>query len=145
MDVTMYATSCTYGKGTAHRINAGKNAIILIDPRRGKAVRVAVKPEFLEKSMQSEFVKLRSQGIPAQDISEDIVNSLIERVLSLDDKQMFNVSDIFDMTIERPKGTFNFRFCEDCGELVFDTCLREKDGKVICFSCAGEVKAGPVK
>jgi len=142
MDGTMYATGCTYGKGVAHRINAGKNAIILIDTQADRAVRVSLKPEFFERAMESEFVKLRRQGVLPQDIAPEVVNPLIERVLSLDDDELFVASDIFEMKVERQSSTFDFKRCEGCGEVVFETCIREKDGKLLCFNCAGEVKLG---
>ncbi|HDH97120.1 MAG TPA: formylmethanofuran dehydrogenase [Proteobacteria bacterium] len=145
VDGAMYATGCTYGKGAAHRVNIGKNAIILVEMSSNRAVRVAVKPEFFEQAMQSEFVRLRSQGIPPQDIAPEIVNPLIDRVMSLDDGEMFNASDIFEMTIKRPVGTFDLKRCDGCGEAVFGNCVQEQNGRLICLECAGGVDKGLVK
>ena len=135
-DGVQVATGCTYGKGNIERTNFSKNAIVLIDVKTRKAVRVALKPEFQKMALSSKFVQLRKQGIEPKDIESEIVDPLIKNVMSKSDEELFNISDIFDSQFKARKGTFEWHECEKCGEVVFHHGVRVKEGKKICVSCA---------
>ena len=107
LDGVMAATGCTYGKGTAEKLNYGKNAIVLVDLKSKNAVRVSIRPEFFEKALNSEFVKLRKQKIEPKDIKPELVLPLIENVKKVDENMLFLVSEIFEKKVELPKGTFD--------------------------------------
>jgi len=135
-DGVQVATGCTYGKGNIEKTNFSKNALVLINMKTKKAVRVAVKPEFQKKGLSSKFVQLRKEGIEPKDISRDIVDPLIENVMKQPDEVLFNVSDIFDSRFKTKKGTFEWHECEKCGEVVFHHGVRVKNGKKQCIPCS---------
>ncbi|RLD18673.1 MAG: formylmethanofuran dehydrogenase [Caldiserica bacterium] len=137
VDGVQIATGCTYGKSNIEKLNYSKNALILIDVRKKKAVRVSLNPEFQKKGLQSEFVRLRAQGIEPQDIRPEIVDPLIENIMNQPDDVLFKISDVFDYDFKNKKGAFEWYECEGCGEIVFVHGIRIKNGKKLCIKCAG--------
>ncbi|OQX84171.1 MAG: formylmethanofuran dehydrogenase, partial [Candidatus Latescibacteria bacterium 4484_7] len=135
-DGVQVSTGCTYGKGTIEKTEYGKTAITLIDVENKRAVRVALKPEFQKKALESTFVQLRKKGIEPKDIEVSVVDPLIEKVMMLSTDELFNISDPFAIEFKRIKGTFNWFECEGCGEVVFENVLRVIDGKKLCVPCA---------
>ena len=138
LDGVMAATGCTYGKGLVEKLNYGKNAIVLVDLKTKLAVRVSMKPEFFEKALNSEFVKLRKQNIEPKDIKSELVLPLIENVQQLDENVLFTISEVFEKDIQLPKGTFDWHNCSICNEIVFDNQSKIIDGKRVCIPCSEE-------
>lgn len=136
LDGVMASTGCTYGKGIAEKLNYGKNAIVLVDLKTSKAVRVSMRPEFFEKALNSEFVKLRKQKVEPKDIKPELVMPLIENVEQMDENSMFSVSDIFEKKVDLPKGTFEWHNCSKCNEIVFDNQSKIIDGNRVCIPCS---------
>lgn len=136
LDGVMASTGCTYGKGIAEKLNYGKNAIVLVDLKTSKAVRVSMRPEFFEKALNSEFVKLRKQKVEPKDIKPELVTPLIENVEQMDKNLMFSVSDVFEKKVDLPKGTFDWHNCSKCNEIVFDNQSKIIDGKRVCIPCS---------
>ena len=137
VDGVQVSTGCTYGKSNIEKLDYSKNAITLIDKKNKKAVRVVLNPEFQKKGLQSEFVKLRSQGIEPQDIDSEVVEPLIENIMKQPDEVLFRISEVFDYDFKGKKGTFEWYECEVCGEIVFAHGVRVKDGRKLCIPCAG--------
>lgn len=136
LDGVMAATGCTYGKGIAEKLNYGKNAIVLVDLKTKKAVRVSMRPAFFEKALNSEFVKLRKQKVEPKDIKPELVMPLIENVQQLDENVLFTVSEVFEKDVQLPKGTFDWHNCSVCNEIVFDNQSKIIDGERICIPCS---------
>jgi len=136
LDGVMAATGCTYGKGIAEKLNYGKNAIVLVDLKTKNAVRVSMRPEFFEKALNSEFVKLRKQKVEPKDIKLELVMPLIETVKQMDENVLFSVSELFQKNVELPKGTFDWHNCSKCNEIVFDNQSKIIDGKRVCIPCS---------
>lgn len=139
-DGVQMATGCTYGKGNIEKLNYSKNAIILIDVKKQKAVRVAMNPEFQKKGLASEFVQLRKKGIEPKDISSDITNPLVEKIMNASENELFRVSEVFDIDFKPKKGTFEWYECDNCDEVVFAHQVRVVDGKRVCVPCSGYEK-----
>jgi formylmethanofuran dehydrogenase subunit E len=139
LDGVMAATGCTYGKGLVEKLNYAKNAIVLVDLKTNRAVRVSTRPEFFEKALNSEFVKLRKQKVEPKDIKPEFVLPMVENMKKLDENILFSVSEIFEKKVDLPKGTFDWHFCANCGEIVFDNQSKLMDGKRICTPCAENI------
>lgn len=137
LDGVMVATGCTYGKGNVIKRYWNKMAFTLIDTVKGKAVRVALKPEFFKKALESPFVQLRKKGVPPQDIPWEILEPLLNKILTLPEGEFLVVSDVFEYHFEKKSGCFVAYPCEICGEMVFETALRVKDGRKVCIPCSG--------
>ena len=137
VDGVQVATGCTFGKANIEKLNYEKNAITLIDVKTGRAVRVALNPEFQKKGLASEFVKLRSRGVEPQDIAPEIVDPMIERIGSLPDEAILTVGPVHKVDWKPRKGTFEWAACEQCGEITFAHGLRLSGGKHVCIPCSG--------
>src|SRR4030042_5280579 len=106
LDGIMVSTGCTYGKANIQKLYYSKMAFTLIDARSGKRIRVSLKPGFFEKALQSPFVQARTKGVPPQNISPEITNPLVERILNLPESEFLDISQVFQKEVK--KGATNF-------------------------------------
>jgi len=138
LDGIMAATGCTYGKSNIQKLYYNKLAFTLIDNNTGRSVRVSIKPDFLEKALNSPFVQKRKAGVPPQDIEPEITDPLVNKVKGLDDSIFLDIGEITTREIKKKKGIFEAKRCEKCGEITFVNKLRlGLDGKIICIECSG--------
>jgi len=131
LDGIMTITSCTYGKSNIEKKYYNKMAFTLIDMVAGKSVRVSLKPDFFEKTLQGPFVQERKKGILPQDISADVADPLIENVLKMPEENFLDIGEVMDYEVVKGKGEFNAERCSVCGELTFVNKL--VDG--VCIPC----------
>ena len=138
LDGIMTATGCTYGKSNIQKLYYSKMAFTLVDTKTGKAVRVSLKPDFLEKALNSPFVQERKKGVPPQDIPPEITDPLVERVLHLPEKEFLNISDVFQKEVKKGPPNFEVKRCANCDEAVFtDKLTTAPDGRILCIPCSG--------
>ena len=137
LDGVMVSTGCTYGKANIQKLYYSKMAFTLIEAKSGKGVRVSLKPEFFEKALQSPFVQERKKGVAPQDISPEITNPLVERILNLPESEFLNISKVFHKEVKKGSTNFEVKRCSKCGEAVFtDKLEKARDGGVLCIPCA---------
>ncbi len=134
-DGVQVATGCTFGKGNIERLDYAKIAATIIDVSTRRAVRVSLKPQFQERALHSEFVRLREEGVEPQDIPAEVTDPLVEAVIRTPEDQLFNISEVFDSDLMPTPGTFEWFACEGCGEIVFAPGLRLHEGKRLCRNC----------
>jgi formylmethanofuran dehydrogenase subunit E len=138
LDGIMTATGCTYGKSNIEKRYFNKMAFTLIDQRTGRAVRVALKPEFFEKALSSPFVQKRKNGVPPQDIEAEITDPLVNRILSLEEKIFLDIGEVHQVEVKKTRGIFSAKPCAQCGELTFVNKLRAaEDSRLLCIPCSG--------
>ena len=138
LDGIMTATGCTYGKSNIEKRYFNKMAFTLIDQRTGRAVRVSLKPDFFEKALASPFVQQRKAGVPPQDISPEIADPQVERILSIDESAFLDIGDVQQIPVKKGKGIFTAKRCTVCGELTFINELRiTGDNQPVCIPCSG--------
>ena len=136
IDGLQAVTGCTYGKLLIERLNLGKIAAIIYLPKK-TALRISVKPDFLDELGEYEFFNYRKRGIEPSKIPKKVVDLAIEKVLKTQVDNMFKIEEVVGFSFERPKSSFSKRKCSLCGEYVFERYLQMKDGKYICKSCIG--------
>ena len=136
VDGVQVATGCTYGKANMEKLNYGKNAILLIDVKNRKSVRVSLNPDFQVKGLSSEFVKLRKNGVEPQDIAPEITDPLIEKIMSARDDEILKIGEVEDVDFKPPKGTFYWERCSRCQEVVFAHGIKVIEGKHYCIPCS---------
>jgi len=135
LDGIMVATGCTYGKSNIEKRYYNKMAFTLIDVPRQKAVRVALRPDFFAHMLQSPFIEQRKKGIPPQDISPQIADPLIARVMSISEESFLQIGPVTDYSLDREPGVFEAGPCVRCGEMAFVNKLRAVDGEDLCIPC----------
>ncbi len=136
VDGVQVATGCTFGKSNIEKLDYSKNAITLVDVKKKKAVRVALNPEFQKKGLNSKFVQMRKEGVEPKDIPSDIIDPIIENIMKQPDEVLFKISEVFDYDFKGKKSTFEWYECEKCGEIVFSSGIRIKNGKKVCIPCS---------
>lgn len=138
LDGVMAATGCTYGKSNIEKLYYNKMAFTLIEVATGHRVRVALKSDFFEDALRSPFVQQRKAGVEPQDIPAEVVDPLIERIMSLDAQQFLDVKSLPDEVPAMKKGLFETARCTICGEAAFVDKLRVlPDKQLACLPCSG--------
>jgi len=138
VDGIMTATGCTYGKSNIEKAYFNKMAFTLIDQPTRRAVRVSLKPDFFEKALASPFVQKRKGGVSPQDISPEIADPLVDRILSMDESAFLDIGDVYEAAVKKAKGIFSAKACALCGELTFVNKLRlTEEGRWTCIPCSG--------
>lgn len=136
IDGLQAATGCTYGKLLMERLNYGKFAAIFYCLGKN-AIRISVKPEFIDNIHRAEFFKYRQRGIEPSKIPQDVCEKAIEPVLNAKEDELFKAEEFPDFKFEKPKGFWQRTRCERCGEYVFEPYVRVKDGQDLCIPCSG--------
>ena len=130
------STGCTCGKLLMERLNYGKFAFVLYKPGQG-AVRVSVKPDFVDVVAKHEFSRLRKSGVEPSEIPPEVAEAVVEIVTKASDEQMFKVERVPDFRFERPAARFDRARCSKCGEYLFERYARQVEGKTLCIPCSG--------
>ena len=136
VDGIQIATGCTYGKLLVEKTGIGKLAVTLWKP--GKiAVRVAMKPEFMDRLAQFEFFTYRKAGKEPSEIPDAVTNEVVDWMFAQPDEALFLVEAKPNFTYRPARGSFNKAKCVKCGEYVFERYVRQVDGQPHCLPCAG--------
>ena len=136
-DGIQLSTGCTFGKSLVRLLEYGKWAVTIAIKKDGRAVRVSVKPEFVEAMFAGKFMDKRREGIPPADVPPELIVEPFKKTITRPDEEFLEVSDIFTYTFPpAPKPSFNIGKCAVCGEMVAENKLRIKDGQSICLPCS---------
>ncbi len=138
-DGVQVITGCTFGKGNIEKNPMGKWGLTLIDKKTNRAVRVVPKTSMMNMTKESSFIKdYRSKGVPATQVPPEVVEPLIEKVISTPDDEMFNISEVFTYEWREPQHSYESFICEECGEFTVMPYGRIKHGKKVCMACAAK-------
>lgn len=130
------ATGATFAKGLMDKTWWGKLAATFWYP--GKTpVRYALRTAFLDEMGRFEFFAYRKRGVEPSQIPAAVTQEVIDWTLTLDDEEIFAVSERPDFQYQPPQGSFNRSVCSVCGEVVFERYVRLKDGQPVCIPCSG--------
>ncbi|MGB9692739.1 MAG: FmdE family protein [Candidatus Sumerlaeaceae bacterium] len=133
-------TGCTFGKGNIQKLGYGKWGVTLIEKNTRRAVRVTPKAEAMKANKQTAFFsEYREKGIPASKVPSEVVDPLIERVLSAPQEALLIVSPVFDYAWQDPPHSFESFVCEECGEMTVEPYGRLFGEKRVCIPCRQKV------
>ena len=113
-------------------------AFTLVDMASQRSVRVSLKPEFFAKMLESPFVEQRKKGVPPQDITPEVADPLVEKVLSMPQETFLEIGAVTPYVLERKQGAFEAKPCARCGEMTFVNKLVESDAGLVCQPCSEE-------
>ncbi|MFQ5537456.1 MAG: TraR/DksA C4-type zinc finger protein [Gemmatimonadota bacterium] len=73
---------------------------------------------------------------------DEVVEPLIDMVLTMPEEQLFNVSEVFDYEVP-PKATESFDsfVCDRCGDMVVETYGRVVGDRKVCIPCQKDLLA----
>ncbi len=119
VDGVQIATGCTYGKANIKKLNYGKNALTLIDIKNKKAVRVSINSEFQVNGLSSELVKLRQKGVEPKGIKPEIVDPMVEKIMSAKDEEILKIGKVESIDFKPKKARFTGKDVKNAMRLHF--------------------------
>ena len=142
-DGVQTVTGCTFGKGNIKKLGYGKFGLTLVDKATGRAVRVVPRGE-AQMGMKKTpfFTEYRMKGVPPTQVPEEVVDPLIDKVLSGPEEQMFMVSEVFDYHVDAREEDFASFVCDRCGEMVVERYGRVVGDARVCIPCQEALFAG---
>ena len=138
-DGVQVITGCTFGKGNISKTHKGKWALTLVDKKTNRAVRVTPKAEAMLANKKTEFfTKYRMLGVPPTQVPDEVVQPLVDKVMSAPEEMMMNISEVYTYVWPKEKHSFDGFICEVCGEMVVEQYGRVKGDKKVCIDCAAK-------
>jgi formylmethanofuran dehydrogenase subunit E len=135
-DGVQVVTGCTYGKGNIKQLGYGKLALTLVDTTTSRAVRVVPRADMQLRMRQQPFcVQYRLRAIPFTEIPDELVDPLIEVILSNPEAALFAVRDVFDYDAAVEAEDFGAFVCSRCNELVVEKYGRMIGDAHLCIPC----------
>jgi formylmethanofuran dehydrogenase subunit E len=138
-DAIQVITGCTFGKGNFIFKNYGKHAFSLVDRKRGKAIRVSLRPDTFRADPKylSLSEKVQSDEASPKELAQfrRLQQARVQKVLEADAESIFKIEEIF-LDIPPKARITESGTCEFCGEPTKIDLLREIDGKRLCIPCA---------
>jgi formylmethanofuran dehydrogenase subunit E len=135
-DGVQMITGCTFGKGNIKKLQYGKWGVTLVDVATARAVRVTPKAEAMLANKQTEFFKeYREKGVPASKVPPEVVEPLVQRVMSAPQDKLLSVGEVFKYEITHRPHSFSSLVCDECGEMVVEGYARIVGDRKVCIPC----------
>ncbi len=135
-DGVQMITGCTFGKGNIRQLGYGKFGLTLVDRTTGRAVRVVPKAEAQMQTKKTPFfTEYRMKGVPPTEVPDEVVDPLIDEVLSARQSDLFSVSEVFDYEVAAKEEDFSSFVCDRCGEMVVERYGRVVGDRKVCIPC----------
>ncbi|MFQ6135897.1 MAG: FmdE family protein [Candidatus Hydrothermarchaeales archaeon] len=130
-DALQATTGCTLGHGNAMVKDYGKLAITVgrVDSKKG--VRVSLKKDAYRLSPLMREWMMRGRKLKRSEEEE-----LAHQLSKLDEK-FLKIEDVI-IDLEQEFESTAIKKCDECGELVPEIFILEREGKAICKVCGGE-------
>lgn len=140
-DTIQFLCGCTIGNRRLIVKNYGKMAATFIDRDARRAIRVTVSPAFQERDIQHsrELIKLKEKR-RFEEIESRRMRDTLE-ISKIPTEELLRIQEV-EITeplppIFMPTGIVS---CEKCGESTREGKVQIRDGKKLCFVCAGVEK-----
>ncbi|HYG68449.1 MAG TPA: FmdE family protein [Anaeromyxobacteraceae bacterium] len=135
-DGVQMITGCTFGKGNIRKVPYGKFGVTLVERATGRAIRVVPRAEAQANMKKSPFFQeYRGRGVPASRVPDEVVDPMIQQVMSAPQEQLLMVGPEFTMKLDVGGETFATGTCDACGELVVEKYLRVIGDRRVCIPC----------
>jgi formylmethanofuran dehydrogenase subunit E len=138
-DAIQVMTGCTFGKGNFIFKNYGKHAFSLIDRRKGKGVRVCLRPDTFQADR--EYLSV-SEKIQKDEASENEIERFrqlqqerAQKILDAGAESLFKIEQISPDILPKARVIKSVN-CDSCGESTKMDLLRKMNGKRMCIPCA---------
>jgi formylmethanofuran dehydrogenase subunit E len=141
-DGVQIVTGCSFGNNALIYRDYGKTAFTLAK-RSGEGLRIAVKPDCLERQAPEAAALFRKVIAERQGTEEDqamVTKLWVDisfKILDVRDEDVFFINRV---NIEVPSYAriFNSVKCSICGENIMEPRTRIKESKPVCISCSGQ-------
>jgi formylmethanofuran dehydrogenase subunit E len=139
-DGIQYATGATYGKNTLFLNDYGKFAASFYDLGTKESVRIKVRNDVVEEALVFGRGAQDVKKLPPADREKEAKGILekgreiAEKIGKLSDDELFEITEAPPFKPEE-EPSLKHTVCEECGEIVLEDFIREKDGKNVCIGC----------
>jgi formylmethanofuran dehydrogenase subunit E len=138
-DAIQVMTGCTFGKGNFIFKNYGKHAFSLVDRKRGKAMRVCLRPDAFEADPKylSLFKKDQKDEASPKELAQfrKLQQERTQKILDANAESIFKIEEI-SPDIPPKAGIMESGTCDFCGEPTKIDLLNKINGKRLCIPCA---------
>lgn len=140
-DGIQFATGCSFGNNALIYLDLGKTAASLVD-RSGNGIRALVKPRSWEGDRELEDlfdkVVVRREGTPEDEMRfAELAERSSFQLLSRDPEDLMEFKPV-QLKVPEYAKIFDTRICAACGEPVMASRTVTKEGKSLCYVCAGK-------
>lgn len=144
-DAIQVMTGCTFGKGNFIYRKYGKHAFSLVDRKKGKAIRVSLRPDAFKADPKhlSLSERVQKDEASAEEIGpfRQFQQERTQKILDANAESLFKIEEI-SPDIPPKARIMESGTCDFCGEPTKMDLLRKIDGKKACIPCAQE--NGPI-
>jgi formylmethanofuran dehydrogenase subunit E len=141
-DAVQAITGCTVGKGNLIIHDNGKQVYIFGIRGRPKAIRIALRPEFVVDRLDTGLQELRdkvSAGSATVEETDDLrrrIERVCRAILQSPGESVFDMKEINVEEPERP-GRVDMVVCSKCGEPVSAAKAKKSGNGHLCPECSG--------
>ena len=136
VDGVQFSTGCTFGKGIMKREAKGKWQFMLIQKKTGRAVKVRIRNEVLDKVFAAPFItEYRAKGVNPADVPADVAIPGFKRPFLLNQEELLEIEGPFTVKLPKPKPCFGLVTCSVCGSTIAENYAHMEDGKPVCSDC----------
>ena len=141
VDAIQYLTGCTLGKGNLILRPYGKSVYTFINRKTGDAVRIAQRPDFSTRRIDSRAGDLRQRVTAGTATPEERkeyrerMDQVIATILQIPPGEIFGIRHVH-IPVPETARIFTSIPCSHCGELVAEPLTRVHRGRVMCIPCA---------
>ncbi len=140
VDAIQYINGATFGKGNLLFQDHGIHAYGFIERNSRKQIRIELKADIFNNSTKQRYELMRkmSENIPLSDEEQAILSrsrqEFMKRILSMPDKELFNVKETHIEVPEKAR-VFQSVKCASCGLMVMETRARVLNQTFYCIPC----------
>ena len=140
-DAIQVMTGCTFGKGNFIYRKYGKHAFSLVDRKKGKAIRVSLRPDAFKADPEHLSLSERVQKDEASPTElaqfRKLQQQRTQKILDADTESIFKIEEV-STNIPRKAMIMESEPCDFCGEPTKMDLLCTIDGKRACIPCVQE-------
>lgn len=145
VDAIQVELGCTLGKGNLIYQDFGKHVFTVISRDKGKAVRISLRGDALQRSPDQEALVQRVRGGLATEEEqlayEAFQQDRIWELLRMEESTLFQIEEIPVHVPEKAR-LFKSVVCHYCGEKVMEPRARIRDGQIACIPCSESYTRG---
>jgi formylmethanofuran dehydrogenase subunit E len=142
-DAIQVMTGCTFGKGNFIFKNYGKHAFSLVDRKRGKAMRVSLRPDAFEADPKYLSLSERVQTDKAspKELAQfkKLQQKRTQNILEARAETLFKIEEI-SPDIPPKARIMESETCDFCGEPTKIDLLNQINGRRLCIPCVHRTK-----
>ena len=129
VDAIQALTGCTFGKGNLYFRDYGKMVFTFATRSNGCSVRLRLRP-------------LDSPGSETLN-EEDRRHAQISSMMNRDTAELFEERTGVLVSLPATAPSYESFPCDDCGEMVMSTRLKQREGKNVCIPCDENINQSP--